>query len=195
MVKNALLNRIRSKVEGLLKAVARLVAKTRLKPNTITFFSLVVAIVGYILVIHTKSGLLLGVFILLSGLLDALDGVLARLTGLASKKGALLDSFIDRLCEIAFALSFIELGFEPRLVLLFLSGSMLTSYTRARGESLGLTLSGVGLMERAERLIILAFISFMHGLDAEIASYVYVAVTILVCATVIHRFLYLWRNL
>ncbi|MEM4717869.1 MAG: archaetidylinositol phosphate synthase [Desulfurococcaceae archaeon] len=189
------MNRIRSEIEGVFKAIASLISRTGLKPNTITLSSLIIAIIGYISIIYTKSGILLGVFILLSGLLDALDGALARLSRLASKKGALLDSLVDRLCEIVFSLSFIELGFDPRLVLVFLSGSMLTSYTRARGESLGLMLSGVGLMERAERLIILALVSFIHVFNVEIALYMYISVTLLVYATVIHRFNYIWRNL
>ncbi|MEM1831679.1 MAG: CDP-alcohol phosphatidyltransferase family protein, partial [Desulfurococcaceae archaeon] len=78
---------------------------------------------------------------------------------------------------------------------LYLALAMLVSYARARGESLGVELSGVGLMERAERLIALLLVSFIVGYDFIVAFYFFVALTALTAFTVLQRFVYLWKNL
>src|SRR5207237_8037871 len=95
--------------------------------------------------------------IILGGLADVLDGRIARLTGAASDYGDFIDSTFDRFVE-----AFIFLGFAvylrgtPYGALLAgsaLAGSLLVSYSRARGEVLGVVCSG-GLMPRGERLLL-----------------------------------------
>jgi phosphatidylglycerophosphate synthase len=98
-----------------------------------------------------------GALVLASGLADALDGQVARARGMASKAGAFLDSTLDRFVEFA---SFIGLaifyrqGLAIAAVVVALGGSNLVSYTRARGESLGV-LCKEGLMQRAERMLLM----------------------------------------
>lgn len=101
-----------------------------------------------------------GASILAGGLADVLDGRVARARGVASVRGAFLDSTLDRFSE---SFTFIGLivfsGREPAMLLLAsaaLGGSMLVSYTRARGEGLGVSVTS-GLMQRTERLVLLAF--------------------------------------
>lgn len=100
-----------------------------------------------------------GALVLASGLADALDGQVARARGMASKAGAFLDSTLDRFVELA---SFIGLaifyrqGLAVTAVIVALGGSMMVSYTRARGESLGV-LCKEGLMQRAERMLLMGF--------------------------------------
>jgi len=101
-----------------------------------------------------------GWFILLGGAADVFDGRVARSTGVDSPRGAFLDSTLDRFAEVgAFAGLAIYFHNRPLLTLavaVALGGSLLVSYTRARGESQGV-LCKAGVMQRAERLLLLGF--------------------------------------
>jgi CDP-diacylglycerol--glycerol-3-phosphate 3-phosphatidyltransferase len=98
--------------------------------------------------------------VLLGGVADVLDGRVARARGLASPRGAFLDSSLDRFAEVGafvgLAYGFRSSGVALVLVVAALGGSLLVSYTRARGESLGV-LCKLGVMQRAERLLLLGF--------------------------------------
>ena len=102
---------------------------------------------------------LAGLAILLGGLADVFDGRIARARGLTSSYGAFMDSTLDRFAE---SLSFVGVAWYlsaspwgAALTVLAISGSLLVSYARARGEAVGVTGTG-GVMQRAERLVILA---------------------------------------
>ncbi|MEM4903469.1 MAG: CDP-alcohol phosphatidyltransferase family protein [Desulfurococcaceae archaeon] len=190
-----MLNRLRNRVEGSINTVALYASKLGFSPDELTVISLIVALLGFFTVLVYGSGLALSLVVLLSGFIDSLDGALARLKGTASRRGAFLDSFIDRICEALFALSFIELGINVYVVVLFLVFSYLISYARARGESLGMQLAGVGLMERAERVLALAVSALLIDFYRDVAYYSYVAFTILTGITVLQRFLYTWKAL
>lgn len=101
-----------------------------------------------------------GWWVLLGGIADILDGRIARARGVASARGAFLDSTLDRFAEvgafIGLAVRFGESPFALTSVVTALGGSLLVSYTRARGESVGV-LCKLGVMQRAERLILLGF--------------------------------------
>jgi len=98
--------------------------------------------------------------VLLGGVADILDGRIARARGIASPRGAFLDSTLDRFAELAvfvgLAVRFQGVPWVLVVVTTALGGSLLVSYTRARGESLGV-LCKLGVMQRAERLILLGF--------------------------------------
>ena len=98
-----------------------------------------------------------GWLVLLGGAADVLDGRVARARGLASQRGAFLDSTLDRFAEVGvfvgLAVLYMESVPELAVVVAALGGSLLVSYTRARGESLGVT-AKVGVMQRAERLLL-----------------------------------------
>ena len=108
---------------------------------------------------------LAGCFVLGSGILDLLDGSLARRTAQASRRGAFLDSVIDRYAEF---LTFFGLGvffidsvtWMIWVILIGLFGSLMVSYSRARAEGLGAECQG-GLMQRAERYAWLGIGSFL----------------------------------
>ncbi|HMB69310.1 MAG TPA: CDP-alcohol phosphatidyltransferase family protein, partial [bacterium] len=110
-----------------------------------------------------------GYLLLASGLADVLDGVAARSRGVVSDYGAFLDSTLDRFAE-AFVFVGIAVWFaEPlpvALVMTAFAGSMLVSYTRARGEGLGIQCK-VGILQRAERLLLLGLGSI---LDPTVSS-------------------------
>jgi len=98
--------------------------------------------------------------LLLSGLLDAVDGVLARSSGNASRFGGFLDSVADRYSD-ALAFSGLVLGglCDAWVGLAALVGSFMVSYCRSRAEAEGVKMAGVGLAERAERMLLLAALS------------------------------------
>lgn len=104
--------------------------------------------------------------VLLSGVADALDGRVARARGLAGPRGAFLDSTIDRFAEVAafvgLAVAFRPSGAALAVVAAALGGSLLVSYTRARGESQGV-LCTAGVMQRAERLLLIGFGAILDG--------------------------------
>lgn len=113
---------------------------------------------------------LAGWLILLGGAADIFDGRIARARGLANKYGEFLDSTLDRFAEtFTYTGLALRLATTPWMALatvLALGGSMLVSYTRAKGEALGVSCKG-GIMQRAERLVLLALAAL---LDATVCS-------------------------
>ncbi len=104
-----------------------------------------------------------GLLVFVSGIGDVMDGEVARGTNTADARGAFLDSTLDRFTEFAaFAglAYYFSSGWIAVAIVVALGGSLLVSYTRARGESLGV-LCKVGLMQRAERMILLGLGSIL----------------------------------
>jgi CDP-diacylglycerol--glycerol-3-phosphate 3-phosphatidyltransferase len=98
--------------------------------------------------------------VLLGGAADVLDGRIARARGVEGPRGAFLDSTLDRFAEVfafvGLAVYYRTSGAALAMVSLALGGSLLVSYARARGESVGIVCK-VGVMQRAERLLLLGF--------------------------------------
>jgi CDP-diacylglycerol--glycerol-3-phosphate 3-phosphatidyltransferase len=150
-------------------------------------------------VVVAKGSLLAGgIFLLLAGLCDVLDGDLARRLNRASRFGAFIDSTLDRVSEFVLfggVLMYVVRRpndyplYEPVVVLLALMGSVLTSYARARAEGLGIECK-VGVMERPERLGLLA-LGLILGHRFLMAVMMLLAVTSLF--TVVQRILHVHR--
>lgn len=147
----------------LLTPLVRLLSALHVRPDTLTVlgwvFSLSSAILfgaGYIR--------LAGAVMLLAGLFDALDGDVARASNRMSSFGAFLDSTLDRFSEsavfIGVILFFANSGRPYEVVIsgLAMTFSLLTSYTRARAEGLGIECQ-VGILERAGRVVLLSLAS------------------------------------
>ena len=98
--------------------------------------------------------------VLLGGAMDVLDGRIARARGMANARGAFLDSTLDRFAEVGalvgLAVLFRGDAWAVAAVTAALGGSLLVSYARARGESVGIVCK-VGIMQRAERLLLVGF--------------------------------------
>lgn len=111
-----------------------------------------------------------GLAILLGGVCDILDGRLARALKLDSPYGKFIDATFDRFVEVFVLLGFVFVlrGFDygPLLAGAAVSGSLLVSYARARGETVGV-LCKEGLMQRGERLVLICLACF---LDREISA-------------------------
>lgn len=105
--------------------------------------------------------------LLASGFFDMIDGSVARATGKSSRKGAFLDSSFDKIAESVIFLGIAAGGLaHPVWAMLALAMSLLVSYTRARAESIGVELKGIGIGERAERLLIVALVGMIPHPDA-----------------------------
>ena len=160
----------------------------RVSPNAITALSLLLCMLAGA---AAALGHLPGAVWLFSsaGILDVLDGRLARLSGHQTAAGALFDSVSDRWGELcAFAGYAWFLHDSPWLfaVLGASAGSMMVSYTRARGEGLGVDLAG-GIMQRAERVVLVSagtLVAAWYGANPDTLDLVVpiVGVTLTICA-------------
>lgn len=148
-----------------------------------------------------------GFLVLFTGTLDILDGKVARRTGGASRRGAFLDSVVDRYAEFfgyVGLLVFFDGGWAHWAVLFALLGGMMVSYTRARAEGLGLSCE-IGLLQRPERFVLLGFGSIFssilaHALGGPFEGQTLLALTIGVVAvlsnvTALQRARYIWQHL
>ena len=135
------------------------------------------------------------VLLTVGGLMDTLDGVVAKAAGTASKKGAFFDSVVDRVSDALIfggVAWYFASGSQPRLALLpfaILGVSTVISYERAKAESLGYDAKG-GLMERAERLIFLGVALLFHVIFVPLLG-VLLALTVFTAG---QRFVKVWRQ-
>jgi len=160
-----LLNRIRDRIEPAMNSLGLKFASSGLSPNFWTGVGFALAIASAVAYASATIGLMYaalygGILLLVSGFFDIIDGSVARATKQISRKGAFLDSTLDKVAEVIVFLGILYGGLaDPAIVLIALGLSLLVSYTRARAESLGIELKGVGIGERAERLIVIAVFS------------------------------------
>jgi CDP-diacylglycerol---glycerol-3-phosphate 3-phosphatidyltransferase len=150
----------------LLSPVERLALALGWAPDVFNFIGLGFGAVSGLCFARGSFGLA-AAGILGGGICDILDGRVARRTGTTSAYGAFLDSSLDRFVE-AFAFLGLVAFYGDRPPGAFaaasaLGGSLLVSYTRARGESVGV-LCREGLMQRAERLVLM-FLSAVFDRD------------------------------
>lgn len=141
---------------------------------------------------HLRLGFVL---LVATGVPDALDGAVAKASGTASVRGAFFDSVSDRLTDallfggVAWYLAGAEPGRTVMLPVAVMATAMLISYQRAKAESLGFDAKG-GIMERAERFIVLAFgLLFPEFLVATLW-----VMLVLTAVTAGQRFVKVWRQ-
>ncbi len=183
-----MLPRLRKISERVLKRVVR--PLSRLPAGFYTVLGLVLSL-AYLVPCSTGDSILALVLLLASSLLDAVDGAVARLRGEAGPVGAFMDSMTDRVADAIYAYGFLLLGFPDWLVYTWLVSSFLTSYSRARFESLASTsMEGVGLMERGDRVLAQAIVLILYSCHKSLALAVYTVAVILSAATVIQRYAY-----
>jgi archaetidylinositol phosphate synthase len=160
--KVAVLDRLRGRLEAYLGLVGEWFSRVEASPTAWTIVGLAFSVLSGVAYFYAGywGQLVGGILILAAGWFDIVDGAVARVTDKVSKRGAFLDSTLDRVAEVAIFLGILAGGLAPpELVLSALSLSFLVSYTRAKGDALGIRLSGVGIGERSERLLILAVAS------------------------------------
>ena len=186
--------RFRAPIERAVKPVGDTLRRTRLTPDQLTMAGLVLAVAAAVTI---GAGYLLAGFILvvLAALPDMLDGALAKAAGASSQRGAYFDSVADRVTDmllfggVAWFFAADDRGVLTMLPVAVMGLSTLISYQRAKAESLGLEAKG-GLMERAERIILLCLGLLIPVLLVPIL-WVMLALT---AFTAVQRFVRVWNQ-
>lgn len=152
----------RDKFDKISEKVGELFSKFGLSPNQWTLLSLVPALIGFYFV-YRELLIYAALFYFVSFFIDVVDGAVARFTGRDSRRGAYIDTLMDRYIEFLFLFSLLFLPLPNFLlpvkawILLLLFGSLITTYSKSAAkekEVLRKELKG-GLLERAERVILL----------------------------------------
>jgi phosphatidylglycerophosphate synthase len=188
----------------IIDAIVRALARSRINPNALTFFGLLMNIGCGVLYGYGKF-FEAGVLLILAALVDMLDGRVARLRGRVTRFGAFFDSVLDRYSDIVVYVGIMIFYSQEGATLLValtglaLVGSVLVSYSRARAESLNIACK-VGFLERPERLVLLIIGSltavgpssnpFLHKMPQILW-----VLAVLSHWTVVHRIYHTWREL
>ncbi|HEX9845452.1 MAG TPA: archaetidylinositol phosphate synthase [Candidatus Nitrosotenuis sp.] len=190
-----MLNNFRDSLKPHLEKLGNEFASTGFSPNFWTAVGLAFAFLSAIA--YGLNGqiqhvaIIGGILLLISGFFDVVDGQVARVTKKTSKKGGFLDSVFDKIAEVAIFLGILVGNFaEPFLVFLAITLSLLVSYTRSRAESLGVKLQGIGIGERAERLLVIAIIGMVGFMQ-----YAVIIVIIIAAITFIQRIIVTAKNI
>ena len=178
---------------AILDTLVRGISKLGVGPNLLTFFGFLITILSAFYLAQGNF-FYAGIVIIFSGIFDMLDGRLARITNNVTRFGAFFDSVLDRYSDmILFLALMIHYIKNQQMIYVLLSGivmigAIMTSYTRARAESLVPTCK-VGFLERPERLVLL-IIGTSFG---RMAAVLWV-MAVLSNLTVVHRILHTWKE-
>ncbi len=192
-----MLTRLRKKLAIFVMPIARAIAKSGASPNLVTVLGLAISFLAPPLALVAPYAV--PIVIALSSYMDAIDGAIARLTGRVSRRGAFLDSFSDRVEELMYAIALGIMGIPMVAIAIFIATSYLISYLRALGELRGIKMEGIGLFERGERILVVLATSillvFLGGGPTSLPSLlIYLAIALNI-ATVIQRFVHVWKNI
>lgn len=196
-----MLDQFRHLWAAVLTPPAKLLWRLHVPPDAVTWAGTILVVVASLATI--PRGLLWqgGLLVLVLVLSDGLDGQLARLSGTTSTYGAFLDSSLDRVADGALFGAIILYFAGPGqsqlwagVALWALVAGQVTSYVKARGESLGLDADG-GLAARADRIVVAFLGLVLAGLGVPFALQVAVLVlAVLGSWTVGQRMLRAWRS-
>lgn len=182
--------------------MAKIFARIGFTPNQVTLLTLSFSFFAFI-AIYLDFPVLYGVLVFVSGLLDGVDGALAKITDSASSRGAFLDSIIDRYSDLIIILGFLfweeSANFYflfpfPLWVVISITGFIMVSYTRSRGESYSLDLDR-GIAGRSERLFLLSVSSILYLFYNELPIYGLIITGVLANLTAIYRISIALKNL
>ena len=185
-------SRLKERFEALASSWVKPLVSLGLTPNLLTLFGVAASVAAAFCYLSWKIGGFVlpsaGFLVLVSGLVDALDGVVARATGRVSAFGGFLDSVCDRYSD-AVVLSAILVGglCHPAWGLAAVVGSLMVSYARARAEAAGVGMASVGLAERAERMLFLAAVTFAASFWLEALGWGVALLAVLAHFTVLQR--------
>ncbi len=177
-----------------LRLIINTAVRLRIHPNILTFVGVLINVAAAWALALQKFKTA-GVIMIVANIFDFIDGKVATETQLVSKFGGFWDSVIDRFSDIALFIGLIYLYSDLRrtdyvmvcaIAMLF---SIMTSYTRARAESL-IPKCKVGFMERPERIVL-----FMIGAFTNRMAAVMWVILVLSIVTVADRIFYTWREL
>ena len=173
-----LLNNLRDSLQPHLEKIGSSFASTGISPNGWSCIGLAFAFASAVIYgFNMEFALIMGgIVLLIAGFFDIVDGQVARVSQKITKAGGFLDSVFDKIAEVAIFLGILVGGFaEPYLVFLAITFSLLVSYTRSRAESLGVKLQGIGIGERAERLLVIAIIGMIGFMEYAVIIVIIIA--------------------
>lgn len=189
---------------NLIQPVINLFIRYKLNPNWFTTLGLIFSIIAaYFFAVGTLW--IGGVLYILAGTFDIIDGKVARSAGRVTKFGAIYDSTLDRYAELVvfFGLIYYFGQSEPKIwsgidwasvsyvsTAVAIGGSIMVSYIRARAEGLGLECK-IGMMQRPERVVYLAFGAIFHQITLIIAI---ILIAIFSNITAIQRLIYVRKQ-
>jgi archaetidylinositol phosphate synthase len=186
-----MLSKIQFLVEGFFQSSSRFFHKAGLSPNSLTVLGFLLSVVASTLYWGGLSGWewAAAILVLLVGsFFDAVDGAMARKYARVSRFGGVLDSVLDRLGEIALYSGLIAGSLiQPWIGIWALSAALMVSYVRARVSAEGVTLKGIGIAERPERLLILILATVFWPVSHAVLTGGVLLVAVLSSITVVTR--------
>jgi CDP-diacylglycerol--glycerol-3-phosphate 3-phosphatidyltransferase len=187
-------NKIGHRLDPYINSVLKATLGNRGNPNLFTLMGLGATLLACFLIIR-GFWFWAGSAIVLSGLFDLFDGVVARTLGKVTPIGGFLDSVVDRYSDLfllmALLVHYLRKGDSTMVILTFFvsMGTALIPYARARAEAAQIKCSA-GLMERAERIILLAVGVLFQWIDPVLW-----VLAILTHFTVLERIYHVWKKL
>ncbi len=183
-----MLGKLRKLVNSIAPAtVGKALSRAGVKADYITYTGLALAVVSP-LAVELRRLWALPLLVALSALMDVLDGAVARASGTTSRFGSYLDSMTDRVSDAFIFLALAMAGINAYLTMMTLAFSLMISYSRAKGELLGIKMEGVGIIERSERLIIAFVMALLLPLGlVRVDDIIMAALLLLSVATVVQR--------
>jgi len=155
----------RGRADRVLVPMAR--GLTRFHPNTLSWTAFAAAVLAGVSLVLGGGILLIAAaaFVLINGLLDALDGRVAKLTRTASVRGDFLDHVLDRYADVVMlgGIAF-SLYCPVWLGLLAIVGVLLSSYMGTQAQAVGLGRQYGGVLGRADRLVILVVAALLQAI-------------------------------
>jgi len=178
---------------AIIDRIVRWLALSKIHPNVLTFLGLLINIWAAWLLSQGKFRAA-GIVVIGAGLFDMVDGRVARATDRVTRFGGFFDSVLDRYSDLALFMGLlvyyasINRFFYIVLTAIVMTGSVMTSYTRARAEN-AIPSCKVGFLERPERVVLI----IIGALLERMAPVMWV-LAILSNLTVIHRMIYTWQE-
>lgn len=183
-----MLSKLKLILGQLLRPLLRLLNELGVKPWHLTLSSVMLMTFYLLFSILYRNYLLMALLLGLSSFMDALDGALARFSGIVSHFGSFMDSVIDRFSDFLALLGlYLSSIINPLETMLAIFSFLCISYIRAKGESLGLRLEGVGVAERSERVILILAILILATFNFIASRALFYLLLILTYITVIQR--------
>jgi CDP-diacylglycerol---glycerol-3-phosphate 3-phosphatidyltransferase len=189
----------------LLGPLERLLIRAQVSPDKLNYAGLLFGIASGVAIAlgWLEWG---GLAILLAGACDVLDGRIARARGMTSRFGQFIDSTLDRFVEVFAFLGFLVYARQdataPFWTAAAMAGSLLVSYTRARGESIGVVCKA-GLLQRAERLTLMCALCLAEplvsatwgGPAGRLTAWVMALIAVGTFGTAVYRTVWISRRL
>jgi CDP-diacylglycerol--glycerol-3-phosphate 3-phosphatidyltransferase len=203
-----MLSKLKGYFAHITNPVASALVSLGLTANIATIIGFVINVIVGILFSYGRL-ILAGALIVVGGSFDMIDGAIARIRKVNDSSGALLDSVIDRYSEGAIFIGIAAYFYKSNnfygilgvlLTFATMIGSFLVSYTRARSEGLAVDCS-VGLMQRTERLVLLAIGVIANGFFKNLIANNLILIVVLAILTIfthitaVHRLIYSFRCL